>query len=145
MTLVSIIEFILKHLCKKQLIMKTGIYTQHQEHTEWLSKLSFYNDEILIMQERIEEIASKNTSKEVTMQIEHFQNQILIQKDNINTLKHDVERDEKKLQAIINENPVAVDHKKIEDHKVEIEGLVSFENNFNNLRKELDQFLSKYM
>ena len=33
--------------------MKTSIYNQHDEHTEWLSKLSFYGDEIVIMQKRI--------------------------------------------------------------------------------------------
>jgi hypothetical protein len=56
--------------------MKTGekIYTQHAEHTEWLSKMKFYTDEISILKNRLGEIASKNSHNEVLVQIEHFQN-----------------------------------------------------------------------
>jgi hypothetical protein len=34
--------------------MNTGekIYTQHADHTEWLSKLKFYTDEISILKGR---------------------------------------------------------------------------------------------
>ena len=65
--------------------MKTGekIYTQHADHTEWLSKMKFYTDEISILKNRLGEIASKNSDKEVLAQVEHFQNQLIIQRNNI--------------------------------------------------------------
>jgi hypothetical protein len=45
--------------------MKTGekIYTQHADHTEWLSKMKFYTDVITILKNRLGEIASKNNRK----------------------------------------------------------------------------------
>ena len=125
--------------------MKTTIYSQHQEHTVWLNKLSFYADDIAIMQSRIDEIAKKNNAKEVLMQIEHFQNQLLIQRKTISDIKHHIEKDEKILQANIAKNQTAVDHRKVEDHADEREDVKIFENNFNTLRKELNHFAAQWM
>lgn len=139
------IVFFTQQLCKKTNSMKTAIYTQHYEHSQWLNKLSFYKDEISIMQNRLEEIAQKNNSKEIRMQIEHFQNQFIIQQSNIDKLKHHIKEDEKKLKANILKNETAVDHRKIEDHKEERDEIESFEFNFNKLRKEFNKFLSDKM
>ncbi|HXD93671.1 MAG TPA: hypothetical protein VNX01_10685 [Bacteroidia bacterium] len=125
--------------------MKTTIYSQHYEHTEWLNKLSFYVDEISVMQKRIEEIAQKNTAKEVKIKIEHFQNQLLIQKNNIDALKRHIKDDEKLLKDNIMKNETAVDHRKIEDHIAEREDIEVFETNFNHLRKEFNLFLAEWM
>ena len=125
--------------------MKTTIYSQHYEHTEWLNKLSFYVDEISVMQKRIEEIAKKNTAKEVKIKIEHFQNQFLIQKNNIDALKRHIKDDEKLLKDNIMKNETAVDHRKIEDHIAERQDIEVFETNFNALRKEFNLFLAEWM
>jgi hypothetical protein len=125
--------------------MKTTIYSQHQEHTIWLNKLSFYVDDMAIMQKRIEEIAKKNTAKEVLAKIDHFQNQLLIQRKNIADIKHHIERDEKHLNESITKNETAVDHRKIEDHADERADVKAFEDNFNQLRKELNHFAAQWM
>ena len=104
--------------------MKTTIYNQHYEHTQWLNKLSFYKDEISVMQKRIEEIAKKNSAKEVTVQIEHFQNQLLIQQNNMDDIKHHIKQDEQNLKNNIMKNEIAVDHRKIEDHVKEREEVI---------------------
>jgi hypothetical protein len=69
---------------------KAKIYDQHAENTEWTSKLNFYKDDIKIMTGRLEEVASKNSSKEVLAQVEHFQNQLIIQRNNID-LFHEIQ------------------------------------------------------
>ena len=125
--------------------MKTTIYSQHYEHTQWLNKLAFYNDEISVMQKRLEEISSKNTSKDVRMQIEHFQNQLIIQQNNTDSLKRHIKHDEKFLTNSIKKNPTAVDHRNTEDHFVERENMDAFEDNFNKLRKEFNLFLAQWM
>jgi hypothetical protein len=125
--------------------MKTSIYNQHQEHSEWMNKLAFYKDEIPVMQKRIEEISSKNTGKDVAIKIEHFQNQLLIKANTISSLVHHIQRDEKVLQADIASNPTAVDHRKAEDHTEERNMVESFETEFNALRKDLNVFLSEWM
>jgi hypothetical protein len=125
--------------------MKTTIYSQHQEHTVWLNKLSFYTDEIAIMQKRIEEIAKKNTAKEVQVRIEHFQNQLLIQRSVISDIKHQIEKDENYLKENITKNGTALDHRKTEDHTEERVDVKAFEDNFNKLRKELNHFAAQWM
>lgn len=123
--------------------MKTSIYSQHHDHSGWLKNLDFYNDEITIMQKKLEEVNSKNTSGEVRKSVEHFQNQLIIQKNNSDDLRHHIKREEKDIQGMIKKNPVAVDHRKAEDHSEERGKMELFEKTFNELRKEFNTFLSE--
>lgn len=133
-----------KHLCpRKNLFMKTSIYSQHHDHSGWLKKLEFYNDEIKLIQKRLEEVTSKNTASEVRKKVEHFQNQLIIQKNNSDDLHHHIRREEKELQGMIKKNPVSTDHMKAEDHSEERDKMKFFEKNFNQLRKEFNAFLSE--
>lgn len=122
--------------------MKTSIYSQHHDHSGWLNKLSFYNDEITVMQKRLEEISSKNTSAEIRKSVEHFQNQLIIQKNNSDNLRRHIKREERDLQSSIKKNPVASDHRTAEDHSGERSMVESFEKNFNLLRREFNAFLA---
>jgi hypothetical protein len=125
--------------------MKTSIYTQHFEHTEWLNALSFYKDELSILKSRLEEIARKNTSKEILARVEHFQNQFIIQEKNIDDIREEITKDEKKIAANVTNNPIATYHRKSEDHSFERDEVESFEKNFEDLRKEFKTFLFKWM
>jgi hypothetical protein len=124
---------------------KANIYDQHAENTEWTNKLNFYKDEIRIMTGRLEEIASKNNATEVLSQVEHFQNQLIIQRNNIDEALHAVKINEESLQAEVNNNPTAVDHRKVGYHAGEKELVDSFEKNFNDLRGEFNEFSVKWM
>lgn len=121
------------------------IYQLHEEHKTWLNKLLFYKDELSIMQNRISEIAQKNTSKEVLSLVERFQNQLIIQKEQIDILNHDIKGHEMQLEAAVKQNPTAIDHQKFPDHPVQRESVETFEKMFNDLRAELIRFLSKWM
>jgi len=125
--------------------MKTTVYSQHQEHIVCLNKLSFYTDDMAIMQKRIEEIAKKNTAKEVQVQVEHFQNQLLIQSNDMDEIKRHIKQDENQLTDNVLKNETAVDHRKVEDHAVERADVKAFEDNFNQLRKELNHFVAQWM
>ena len=116
--------------------MKTTdtIFNQHSENVTFMQKLFFYKDEIAVMKTRIAEVASKNSSKDVLAQIEHFQNQLIVQANNIDMIKHDVAQNEKRLEANINKNETASDHRKVDDHFFEREQVEGFEKHFNELR-----------
>jgi hypothetical protein len=124
---------------------KESIYKQHEENTEWISKLDFYKDEIAILKGRLEEITSKNNAPEVLAQVEHFQNQWIVQRNNIDEISHQVKANEASLLKEINSNPVAVDHRKTEYHAQEQDLVNSFEKNFNDLRQEFNTFSAKWM
>lgn len=127
--------------------MKTGekIYTQHADHTEWLSKMKFYTDEITILKTRLGEIASKNNQKDVLAQVEHFQNQLIIQKNNIDEISHIINVDEDLIKKEVEKNPVAIDHREMPSHNEEKNQVEVFEKNFNDLRAEFKTFAAKWM
>lgn len=126
--------------------METGkIYTQHEENKEWANNLSFYKDDIKILTGRLEEVASKNTSKDILALVERFQNQLLIQKEQIDMLNHSINLQNDLITKEIKKNEVAVDHRKIEDHSALRENMKSFEMIFKTLRLEMMDFLSKTM
>lgn len=117
----------------------------HEEHRTWLNKLLFYEDELIIMAGRIAEVEKKNTSKDVLALVDHFQNQLVIQKEQIDILKHDIKSHELFLEGAIIKNHDSIDDEKFSDHKKHRESILVFEKIFNDLRGELIQFLSKWM
>jgi hypothetical protein len=121
------------------------IYQLHGEHKTWLNKLLFYKDEISIMKKRIAEIAQRNTAKEVLAFVEHFQNQLIIQDEQIDILAHNIRAHELSLEKAADKNPTAIDHVKFEDHVVQRSEVETFEKIFNELRNELIRVLSKWM
>jgi NhaP-type Na+/H+ and K+/H+ antiporter len=115
----------------------------HTEHIDWLIKLDFYKDELSVLLKRLEEVVSKNTSKEILASAEHFQNQFVVQKENIDELIHSIHEHESYLENRAEQNKTvqqrANDHPKMRD-KVE-----SFEKVFNELRLGFNKFLSVTM
>lgn len=124
---------------------KEKVFAQHEENVEFLNKLAFYKEDLTILQNRLDEVASKNSSADCLMYVERFQNQIKIQHNNIDVLRHDVKQDENRIEAAVLENPVAVDHRSIPYHEKEKEGVDNFERNFNDLRGEMNEFFAKWM
>src|SRR5688572_300254 len=97
--------------------MKTEkIYTQHEENKEWMNNILFYKDELQIMEHRIQEIASKYTSKETLANVEHFQNQLIVQRNNLDTLKHEINISNDAITRELKHNETAADRRSIKDH-----------------------------
>ncbi|MDI6031451.1 hypothetical protein QLS91_00040 [Flavobacterium sp. LB2P84] len=124
---------------------KKTIYELHEEHKTWLNKLLFYKDELKIMADRITEVAEKNTSNEVRSLADYFHNQLIIQKEQIDILNHDIKSHESYLKAAVLKNPNAIDQEKFSDHKKHRGSIAVFEKLFRELREELIDFLSKWM
>ena len=119
------------------------LYELHNEHVGWLNKIDFYKGEVKILKNRIAEIAAKNNGKEILAQVEHFQNQLIVQANNMDELRHSIKEHEAYLRKNAAENPIAVDHRTFNDHSKMREDVHSFEKVFNELRHELNAFLSK--
>ncbi|MCX6312314.1 MAG: hypothetical protein NT084_11850 [Bacteroidetes bacterium] len=117
----------------------------HLEHEEWLNKLGFYADEIALMRKNLEDVVSKNTNKELLAKGEHFQNQLILQKENIDEIKHSIKDHENYLEHRIDEKPSTSDHRNYNDHAKMRDNFNGFEKNFNDLRREFKAFLSNAM
>jgi len=124
---------------------ETLIYNQHEENKSWFSTLNFIKEDIHFLEEKLGEISLKYTDKEILSDIEHYQNQFIIQKNNIDEIEHLITLDEDKLVSEIKKNPVAVEHRSTNDHNKERELITVFETNFKELRNDFIRFLAKWM
>jgi hypothetical protein len=124
---------------------KAFIYDQHLENQDWLKRLDFYKEDLSILRERLDEVTSKNNHVDFLKSVEHFQNQFIIQRNHIDELAHQIKVNENILVALIEDNPIAVDHRKVESHDAEAEFIGFFEKNFAELRAEFNVFLDKWM
>lgn len=128
--------------------MKTDqkyIYDLHTDHQTWTADLAFYADQLKIMQERLLEVSSKNTNTEVKIKVEQFQNRFLIQRNELDILRHDIKIAEEQLQADIKENPVAVDHRKIDDDASLRDRAATYTQLFEELRDDFNKFVGEFL
>jgi hypothetical protein len=121
------------------------ILPQHIAYTIWLNKLGFYKDDLAVWQNRLNEIASKNTSHEIMAELEQYQNQWTIQNEQIDILKHESGLHIKAIEALISQNVVASDHRKMATNNELEEKLERFEELFFVFRKNIMVFLARWM
>ncbi|MBK7958069.1 MAG: hypothetical protein IPK03_08055 [Bacteroidetes bacterium] len=125
--------------------MKESISHLHMVCNDWTRELEFYKSEIPFFKKRLEEVASKNTSKEVSVQIEHFENKFRIMSIHVDELLHDVKLKNEHLLGNAAAMPTYINIKMVEKDG-NIEELIAFTaNDFNTTKKEFYQFLSKNM
>ncbi len=115
----------------------------HQDHQEWDRKLAFYEDELKIMTNRLSEVSAKNTNAEIKIKVEQFQNRFVIQKNEIDHLKHAINIAEDQITANIKENPVAYSHRKLEDDEELRDKMQIFEPIFVSLKEDFTQFAAE--
>jgi hypothetical protein len=123
----------------------TSIKNVTNEHAEWKSTLGFYKDELVIFKNRLTEVAGKNNSKENMQMTEHFQNQFLIQTENIDILQHDINEH---LNAMAKEVQDDAGHVSKEQLVTHVKLKTRFESEqkvFTGIKKEFTAFLSKVM
>src|SRR4051812_42965209 len=88
----------------------------HHDHKEWLAMIGFYEEDLITMRKRLEEVASKNTDRDIHSWIERFQNKFIIQDEQISQLRHDINGCEENIRKNVQDNPTASDRRKIDDH-----------------------------
>lgn len=139
------LECIHQNINRKIFKMKQSLTTLHNEHSEWMNKLLFYEDELNEMLRRLSEIADKNTKTEVMARLEHFQNLMIVQKEQLDILKHGIRTHEQQLAGEVHRWPVASDHRKFPDHEEQRERMLRYEQLFEELRTDFKGFLSEWM
>ena len=119
------------------------IEVQHAEHREWLNKIDFYYDDLKIMRHRLEEVAARNTNKSLMAQVEHFQNQFVIQRNELDEMKHAIHQAESGIAENVAQNGTAVNRRSMPDNVSMRDRVEQFEKLFLQLRKELMTFVAK--
>lgn len=117
----------------------------HFEHQLWTSEITFFAQELTFMQKRLDEIAQKNTANDVRKQIEHFQNQFIIQKEQIDIIIHLINEHEQWLSKFAKEKPIAIEHVNFADHIVLRDKAETFKKLYLELKNDFLRFVGMWM
>jgi hypothetical protein len=116
-----------------------------REHADWSASLGFYKDELAVFTRRLTEVAEKNTAIEITKNVEHFQNQFLLQAENIDILQHDINIHVSKLAREAQSHAGHINQEEQITHDKLKERFGAQESIFIALKEEFMKFLSKVM
>lgn len=125
--------------------MKDSIAHLHHICEDWKRELDFFKTEIAYLKKRLEEVALKNTGKEVLVQIEHFENKFRIMGIHVDELRHDVNLKNDALLKEAFEKPNYINVKMIESDENLIDLMNDTSTDFHTTKKEFYLFLSKVM
>lgn len=121
------------------------LYDLHNIYQTWLNELALANDEVEHFRSNLEKVATANNKVEVTARIEQFQNQFTTHLNELQTLRHDVNAAEAKIRENVTENPVSVDHRKMEMDEALNDRMQQFTKLFRELKNDYNAFLAKTM
>jgi hypothetical protein len=115
------------------------------EHSEWLNGLDFYKEDILILEKRLLELASRKGNFDMSRGIEHFQNQFLIQRNTIDELRHSIREHVSNFGRMVAVEDASKEIPHQHMHESLKDGYLSFEKVMNELRHEFNDFLAKWL
>lgn len=113
------------------------------DHIEWQRGLGFYKDELVIMQDRLQEIVQKNNKPAINREVEHFQNQLIVQRNTIDQLHHELQLYQDRLGADAHQHQGRVAVGLLGTREQLRESYDSFEKVMNTLRHEFNAFLAR--
>ena len=127
---------------KKELIENVDL---HFEHEHWLREIDFWEDELKSFTRRLEELVTRWSSHDVLSEIEKFQNQFTIQKEEFDSLKNQIDMHEKNMADHYEKNEDVLNKMFVNQHITLREVMETERNLYGSLKREFFQFLTKYM
>jgi len=124
------------------MITTMPIKNLHLEYKFWIVELNFYKEMLNIFQSHLENITMEHQgNKQIRPQIEHFQNQFVLQREVIDELKHDLHISEKQLASFTKEmSLVGYEFERLDNHASMRDKFLTFRKIFNELKEEFHRF-----
>ena len=117
----------------------------HFEHKQWESELAFWNGELKSFKNKLSELVNRWTDKEIMAHLEHFQNQIILHGEVIDTMKHDIRAHESNIASHSMNKESVQDVDMVKKHLAMRAKMETQRQIYTDLKKEFFAFLSKYM
>jgi hypothetical protein len=117
----------------------------HFSHRLWMNQIAFYKTEIKIFQERLEEIAKKNTSKDVHIEIEQYQNRFIIQSNEMDIIFHKIKLHEHHIASKCKNGVYPSEDFMIDEHDKLKDEVNQFEKIYSELREDFYGFIPAWM
>jgi hypothetical protein len=128
------------------MIATISIRSLHMEYQLWTRELIFYKEEIKIFEDHLTALLRRNNKNGVPAQVEHFQNQFILQKEVIDYLKHDLQVSERQLAACVYEmSGDGIDNIKMDNHGNLRERMTTFRKIYRELKNEFRRFEIHWM
>ncbi len=112
----------------------------HAEHSEWQNKIRFYRDEIKRLNQQLSDMITKGTPPQILASVEHFQNQFILQNENLDIMRHDFKQHENQIESIQKGGQDTGESSLSGNHDAHREKLTRFEKVFHDLRNEFASF-----
>ena len=91
------------------------------------------------------EVSIKYSKQEVRAEVEHFQNQFIVQRNNLDELRHSIGEHVGHIEHDIEKMAQHLSNVTLAEHDQRREDFESLEKVINELRHEFNRFLSRYM
>ncbi len=119
------------------------LFDLHKAHIAWKKDLAFYEDDLEILKKRLGEVSIQNSSQDIKMKVEQFQNKFIIQKEQIDILNHDIQISDDAIEKNIKANPVASDHRKMSEKTDLNDRMETFKKLFTEMKGNFNRFVGK--
>ena len=123
-------------------MVQTDISQLSRECNQWRERLHSYRDEFNQLKSKLQHAVNKALSKDQLTDLEHYQNQLHIQLINIHDLKQAVKAHDRKVTFKVATNGGQVTDEVYADHENLYEEYQSLEQTLNDLRNDLNRFVS---
>ena len=127
---------------EKEIIYNSNM---HFEHEQWKGELAFWKQELLFFNNKLSELVTRWTNKDVLAQLEHYQNEFILHGGVIEDLQETIEKHETRIAAQSKEGEDAIDVRLAEQHVAFRDKMETQREIYANLKKEFFRFLEKYM
>ncbi len=120
---------------------KVHLSDLHFEHKIWLNELKFVSDELSFFEKYLEDLVTRHDDKEMLVQLEHYQNQFIREKEIVDIMNHDIRKHEHKLVEFAQKHTNSFDNYDLEDHDELRDSMVRFRKIFNELKVNFFRFM----
>jgi hypothetical protein len=117
----------------------------HFEHKHWKDELAFQKDELKSFNNRLSELVTRWTDKEVQAQLEHYQNEFVLHLGVIEDLQETIEEHEIRIAGQSETGTDSIDTQLAKKH-IEFRNRIETQRHiYAELKKEFFRFLVKFM
>ncbi len=115
-----------------------------EEHDAWQGRIQFLKKEIETFKSSLGSVVVGDFKlKNAMASVEHFQNQFILQREQLDIIRHDLKQHENLIEDVEKGKGKEPSPGLDNVHKVQREKLEQFEKIFHDLRKEFNVFLDK--
>lgn len=113
----------------------------HFDHKLWMNELKFFEMQLTVFEEKLEQIVKSNSETSVLAKVEAFQNRIIRQNEVIDEIKHKLRLREQDLDKMKDSNSVNKGEPLFEEYESEKDEMNTFIRLYQEMRDDFKAFI----